>query len=196
MKNAKGYTLIELMVLVAVISVVLAIGAPRLSIFFDGNRMVSNTNALVSALQIARSEAIKRGNRVTICKSANADAGAPSCTTTGAWDQGWIVYSEEDGVVGQYNSSSDGAVLRRQPGVEGSKTTVTTPDNVIANYVSFTSRGVPKTGNGGAQSGLFRICDDRGLKNAAGAVIARGVVLSASGRVRLSKNETVIGSCP
>ena len=196
MKHAQGYTLIELMVLVAVIAIVLAVGAPRLSVFFDGNRMVSNTNALVSAIQIARSEAIKRGNRVTLCKSANADAATPSCTTAGDWDQGWVVYSEEDNNIGQYNSSSDGDVLRRQVGVEGASTTITTPDASIANYVSFTSRGVPKTASGAAQSGLFRICDDRGLTNAAGAVIARGVVLSASGRVRLSKNQNVIGACP
>jgi len=55
---------------------------------------------------------------------------------------------------------------------------------------------VPKTANGAAQSGLFRVCDDRGLTNAAGGVVARGVVLSASGRVRLSKDAGVIGACP
>jgi type IV fimbrial biogenesis protein FimT len=196
MKTQQGYTLIELMVLVAVMSIVLAVGVPQLSTFFDGNRMVSNTNALVSAIQITRSEAIKRGNRVTLCKSSNADAGTPACTTGGDWDQGWFVFSDSPSSIGVYNSATEGVPLRRFVGAEGSNTTITTSDNIIANYISFTSRGVPKTANGGAQSGTFQVCDDRGLTNAAGNVIARGIVLSASGRVRLSKDSATIGSCP
>ncbi len=196
MKNANGYTLTELMIVVAVLSVVLAIGLPRLNVFFDGNRMVSNTNALVSAINIARSEAIKSGGRVTLCKSSTADANVPTCTTNGGWEQGWFVFQDTDATVGQYNSSSDGIVLRRQPGVEGRATTIRTSDTDIQNYISFTSRGIPKAANGAAQSGMYRICDDRGLTNAAGVTIARAAILSASGKVRLTKDDTVIGSCP
>lgn len=196
MKTQQGFTLIELMVLVAVMSIVLAVGVPQLSTFFDGNRMVSNTNALVSAIQIARSEAIKRGNRVTICKSSNADAGTPACTTAGTWEQGWIVFSDSPASAGVYNPATEGLPLRRQVGLDGTKTTITTPDNAIADYISFTSRGVPKLAGGASQSGTFRICDDRGLTNVKGNVIARGVVLSASGRVRLSKDAATIGACP
>lgn len=196
MKNLQGYTLIELMIVVAVLSLLLAIGLPRLNVFFSGNRMVTNTNALVSAISIARSEAIKSGNRVTVCKSGNADAGTPACATAGGWEQGWIVFQDTDNTVGQYNASSDGRILRRQPGLDGNKTTIRTADTDIQNYISFTSRGVPKAANGAAQSGMFRICDDRGLSNAAGNTIARGAILSAAGKVRLTKDATIIGGCP
>ena len=196
MKNAKGYTLLELLVIVIVIGIVMAVGVPQISTFFEGNRMVSNTNALVAALNIARSEAIKRGNRVTVCKSSNADAGTPSCDNGADWEDGWIVFEDTDGNIGDYNSGSDGALLYRQAGVEGDQTTVRTNDADIMNYVSFTSRGTPQTANGRAQSGMFRICDDRGLTNAAGNVVARGVVLSAAGKVRLTKDGAVIGGCP
>jgi type IV fimbrial biogenesis protein FimT len=192
MKNSYGFSIIELMVTLALAAVLLAVGVPKLSTFFEGNRMVTNVNALVSAIQIARSEAIKRGNRVTVCKSANADAGAPKCTTAGDWEQGWIVF-EDVGGNADYNAGD--TILRRQAGVEGKDTTITVSDNLIKDYVMFTSRGVPKTVSGAAQSGMFRICDARGVTSTSGAVVARGVVLNAAGRVRLSRDAATIGGC-
>lgn len=203
MKNTHGYTMIELMVVVAVISLTLTFGLPQLNAWFGGSRIVANVNALVAGINISRSEAIKRSDRVTICKSANADAGTPSCTTSGDWEQGWIVFVDSDSTIGQYNSASDGQLLLRQDGLEGSGTTVRTSDNLIANYISFTSRGVPKAAGGGAQSGLFRICDssrresnDGGLTHAgSGATLGRGIRLFASGKVELFKEKTLIGTC-
>ena len=194
MKKLRGYTIIELLVTLALASFILVAGIPRLSVFFDGNRMVSNTNNFVSAIQVSRSEAIKRGQRVTMCKSANADAGTPACTTSGNWEQGWIVF--EDVAGDAIFSAANDTLLRRQPGVDGADTTIRTGSASAPHYISFTSRGVPKTTTGGAQSGTYRVCDDRGLTNVSGNVVARGVVLNAAGRVRLSKAATVIGTCP
>lgn len=194
MNKIQGYSIIELLTTLVIASLLLAVGVPRLSVFFEGNRMVSNTNNLVSAIQVARSEAIKRGQRVTVCESSNADAGNPTCTASGKWEDGWVVFADS-APVGVYNNGTD-TVLRRQPAADGKDTTIRTSSTTAANYISFTSRGVPKNSTGGAQSGTFRICDDRGLKNASNNVVARGVVLNAAGRVRLSKDASVIGSCP
>lgn len=195
MNKIHGYSIIELLSTLLLASILIAVGAPRLSTFFDGNRMVSNTNNLVSAIQIARNEAIKRGARVTVCKSANADAVAPTCTIAGDWDQGWIVFVDI-GANAQFDGAND-TILRRQPGVDGATTTITTGGSpLIDDYIQFTSRGVPRTTTGGAQSGTFRVCDDRGLLNVSGNVVARGIVLNAAGRVRLSKDAAVIGGCP
>lgn len=191
-----GYTLIELMSVVAMLAILLTVGVPQLNVYFQGNRMVSNTNDLVSALQIARSEAIKQGARATVCKSSNANATPPSCNTGASWKDGWIVFIDSDGIVGNYSAANDGALLRVYNGVSGKDVTVTPQDVSIADFVSFTSRGVPKTSAGASQSGVFSICDDRGLKNSAGNVIARGVELSASGRVRSTNVATKIVSCP
>lgn len=194
MKNNRGFTIIELLVTLVLASVMLAYGLPKYTTFSDGNRIVSNTNYLVSAIQISRSEAVKRGQRVTMCKSANADAGNPKCTTSGDWEQGWLVFVDAAGDA-DYSSAND-TILRRQAGVDGPQTTITTTSSTIADYITFTSRGIPKTTTGGAQSGVLRICDARGVTNASGNVVARGVVLNAAGRVRLSKDATVIGGCP
>lgn len=199
MKKHSGYSLIELMVALAVLAIIISVGLPKMSVFFKGNRMVANANDLLSGLHVARSEAVKRGQRVSICKSTNAGDAAPTCAGTAEnWDKGWFVFVEgqdEGNVYGTY-SSTDGAILKINTGVEGKNVTITADSTDIADYVSFTSRGVPKHSNGSIQSGVFRVCDDRGLKNAAGGVVARGVVLTAPGRVRVTKDETKIGSCP
>lgn len=196
--------MIELMVMLAVLAVVMSVGVPQLNIFFKGSRMVSNTNDLIGGFHLARSSAIKRSNRVTICKSSNAGSGSPTCSTTANWEDGWFVFEEgpDDGVaanaIGLYNSN-DGDVLRVNIGAEGTDTTIRprSTDTGIANFVSFSSRGLPTQSNGVSVSGVFMVCDDRGLKNASGNVVANGVVLQVSGRVSASKTESKIGtSCP
>lgn len=167
--------MIELMVALAVLAIILSVGLPQMSVFFKGGRMVTIPNDLLAGLHIARSEAIKRNGRVTMCKSADAGvtATAPVCATGNAagWDDGWFVYVE-----------SSGAVLRVNTGVEN-KATITA-DAAIADSVTFTSRGTP------GQSGVFTICDDRGDSN------KRGVVQSASGRVQVTRVASQIGACP
>jgi len=193
MKNTFGYTLIELMSMLAVISILVTVGLPMMNVFFESNRMISNTNDLVAGLNIARSEAIKQQIRVTLCQSDNQLA----CTATGRWEDGWIVFQDPNG-----NATVDGGerILRLSAAVSGNQTTIRSNDvtNLIANSVSFTSRGLPKALNGGVQSGTFRICDRRGLKvNADGATtVARGVNLSPSGKVRSTNQLAEIASCP
>ncbi|MDT8451245.1 MAG: GspH/FimT family pseudopilin [Gammaproteobacteria bacterium] len=192
MKKYTGYSLIELMVALAVLAIIISVGLPQMSVFFKGGRMVTIPNELLAGLHIARSEAIKRNSRVTICKSTNADAVSPVCATGAEnWDSGWFVFVEGQGVgeVGEY-TSVDGAILKVNTGVENNKATIIADSTAIADYVTFTSRGTPKLANGASQSGLFRVCDDRGISS------ARGVVLNASGRVRVTQDADKIGACP
>ena len=202
MKKYSGYSLVELMVALVVLGILMSVGVPQMGVFFKGNRMVANANDLLAGLYFARSEAIKRNGRVSICRSENAGAASPVCSTgaTG-WEKGWFVFVEGDdagNAVGTY-TTSDVAVLRVNTGAEGEsdgQVTITASDAGIDKFVSFTSRGVPKLSNGATQSGVFRVCDPRGLTNTAGGVVARGVVLNAAGRVRTTKDATKIGTCP
>lgn len=201
MKKITGYTLIELMATLAVVAIMLSVGVPQLKVFFQGNRMVANTNDLITALHLARSEAIKRGVRVSVCKSSTVETAAPVCDITAGWEDGWLVYAEDvtgaaRGAVGAYEPASGDVLIRSHAAAEGSETTITPQDASISDYVSFTSRGLPKLGTGGAQSGVFSICDVRGLKNADSNVIARGVELNAAGRVRSTNDAIKIVSCP
>jgi type IV fimbrial biogenesis protein FimT len=194
MKKYSGYTLIELMAILAVIAIVLATGLPLMSVFFQGNRMVSNTNEIVAGLHIARSEAIKQQMRVTMCQSDDQ----ATCTRTGRWEDGFIVFQDPDG---NATVTAGKRILRVNSGASGKQVTIRSNDasaNNIQNAVTFTSRGLPKLLNGTSTSGTFRICDSRGKQiNSDGqTTVARGVVLSISGRVRTTKAAAKIASCP
>lgn len=86
LRRQTGLTLIELMVTLAVVAVTLSIGVPSFQGMASSNRMSSAANSLIGALNVARSEAIKRGARVNL-------------VATGAdWTKGWSV---------QVNSNSE-----------------------------------------------------------------------------------------
>lgn len=87
MNQQAGFTLIELVVVIVISAILMAVGVPSFQTITTNNRIAADTNQLVSSLTLARSEAIKRGAEVSVCMSADGQA----CTTTGAWDQGWIV---------------------------------------------------------------------------------------------------------
>ena len=190
MKKYSGFTLIELMVTIAVAGVLIAVGLPQMSIFFKGSNMVAVPIDFRQDILFARSKAITLGNRVSICKSANAGAATPACAVDATgWENGWFVFVEGQNVgneIGVY-TADDGAVLRVNDGVKGSAVTIMAADAGIDDFIAFTSRGVPKLTNGSTQSGLFRVCE---------GTSKRGVVLSAAGTVRVTKNAAKIGTCP
>lgn len=94
MKSQRGFTLIELMVTIAVLAVVLGIAIPSFSNIVSSNRVDGGAQELYGALQLARSEAVKRRASVSICRS-NADF--DDCADGTDWSAGWLmVTSAED----------------------------------------------------------------------------------------------------
>jgi len=193
MKKNTGYTLIELMTMLAVAAVLLTVGMPQLKVFFQGNRMVSNTNDLVTALNLTRAEAIRRGSRATVCKSKSGTA----CDGT-TWADGWIVFAKDPSALPATACTfgTTDVLVRAHPAVDGNGVSITPQDTSLNSCVSFTSRGVPKDPSGNSQTGVFSICDARGLTNSAGNVMARGVEVNAAGNVRTTHDAAKIVSCP
>ena len=74
----RGFTLVELLIVLAVGSILLAIAIPGYAFLVNASRLATVTNDLVTVLHLARSEAIKRGVRVTVCKTGNAGAATPA----------------------------------------------------------------------------------------------------------------------
>jgi len=90
----RGFNLIEVMVTLLVVSVVVTLGAPSLADFINEMRLSAATNDVLSFFNYARSEAAKRGSRVTVCLSSDLS----TCDTTGVdWAQGALAFVDSDG---------------------------------------------------------------------------------------------------
>jgi len=191
-KKTQAFTLIELMIVVALIGVVTAYGLPHLRSFPTNTGLTTNTNDLVAALQYARSTAINDQGRVVVCASSDSMSATPSCGGPGTpWHSGWIIFRDIDN---NASISAGDTVLKVQPAVALKGITITpsplnlTPTN-IDDYVSFgPPAGEPVLTNGLNQSGLFKICYERDLSR------VRGVELNFSGRI--SSTREVNPGCP
>lgn len=104
MNRTSGFTLIELIVVVALVAILTVIATPPLQSMVRNNRAAAQANQLVSALHIARSEAITRGASISLC--ARADSGSGCSSGRADWTQGWLVFSDFAGT-GSYSSPQD-----------------------------------------------------------------------------------------
>lgn len=90
MKRFRGFTLIELMITLVLAAIILSLGIPSFRNVIQNNRAATQSNELVTALGLARSEAVKRGANVMLCPSTNQ----ASCTGGNNWANGWIALVE------------------------------------------------------------------------------------------------------
>lgn len=100
----RGISLVELMVTLAIVAVLAVIATPSYVGLTQRARLQAEANSLVNDLQFARSEAIKRGQPVSLCPSSNGTA--CNTTNTSNWEVGWIVFNDVNGS-GTTDSTND-----------------------------------------------------------------------------------------
>ena len=98
MESENGFTLVELLITIVVVSILLATAIPSFMQFVKNNRVTGQANTFVVSTHMARNEAVKRGSGTTLC-AANADMDA--CSGSNDWSTGWIVFSDlnRDGLI-------------------------------------------------------------------------------------------------
>src|ERR1700678_3073511 len=90
--RAHGFTLVEVVITMAVAAILLSIAVPSFRYVTNSNRIAGESNGLVGDLQFARAEAIKEGRTVTVCVLGTLTSCAGGGVTT--WQNGWIVFSD------------------------------------------------------------------------------------------------------
>jgi type IV fimbrial biogenesis protein FimT len=169
MKREHGFTLLEIIVTLAIIAVVMAVAIPGMGTFIKNERLTTQINSLVGHLAYARSEAVLRTQQVAVCVSDDTT----SCSGGTTWGDGWIVYVDADG-----NSNLNGGelILRVQQTLEGDNTLTPT---TIGTQVIYDFRGFLST-----PVGSLLLCDDRS------GPYGKTLSISTTGRVRASRGAT------
>lgn len=89
-----GLSLIELLLVVAIVAVLTAVAAPNLQGTVQDTRLVSAAGAVLNGIQLARAEALMRNGAVSLCPSDVARSGVPRCT--GSYTDGWMIFANAD----------------------------------------------------------------------------------------------------
>lgn len=113
-RSASGFTLLELMAAVTVFAILLGIGIPSLNRMMRANQLSAQVNELITALNMARSEATTRGIRVSLCP---ADLAQEACNDTADWTAGWILFTDDLGAAAGTVEEGD-EILQAWPATE------------------------------------------------------------------------------
>jgi type IV fimbrial biogenesis protein FimT len=195
----RGFTLMELMVVLAIVGVIMGLAVPNFGVYIRNSRLTGAANDLLGSIVLARTEAIKRQTPVAVCATDDANDPTPACN--GGPFTAWVVWVDADNDWVPDNNASEPVIDRHQD-LDGSLTVQSDNDGRIK-YL-FTGFAAPISG-GVTPTENVAICDDRGTApTIAGVSAARALRIGATGRPRVTKDQaevdttlTAIGeTCP
>jgi type IV fimbrial biogenesis protein FimT len=163
-KSAKGFTLHELMIGMAILVLTTSLGLPTLYNFINDYRLTAAANDLLLAALFARSEAIKRNAPVFLV------------ARSGSWSKGWEVYPDYN-----YSSTRDEAENVLLEGKEQPELTIR-GNQPVAAYIRFSPSGRAKLPGGAFQAGTITLCHPESSS------LQRELVLNSRGRLKLQKS--------
>jgi type IV fimbrial biogenesis protein FimT len=170
-----GISAVELLVVLAITGMLSVLAVPDLSRFLDRHRASVEINEFVCDINFARSAAVSRGARVTMCKSV--DGWNCAQEPNQSWDMGWIVFEESVEANGAVDEGEE--IIRactRKRSAESLK-----GNSPIRDYISFTPSGAPRKFDGGLQIGTITMKRKDGMEI--------DLVINSMGRLRIDRKE-------
>lgn len=165
--SQSGFTVSELMMALALGTILTSMAVPAFNTMIDGNRLISSVYQLVRHLNYARSTAITKAREINICKSQDG----MDCDNEVEWEEGWIVYEDTSS---NHVRDPGEPLLLAQKGLNGMLTIDYNGGLGIDNYVVFKPTGITSF------NGTFTFCsgnDD----------IAPRAIIIKRGRARISR---------
>ena len=170
-QSQAGFTLIELIVALCIVAILMGVGIPSFTSAVKNSRQSSTYQSLVGALFLARSEAVKRSDNISVCARQSSTV----CGGVTDWNKGWIVFSELSGPGTELGRIDPGEtvlalfdeVKQNDIGVRGTPSGQANASN--QHYVQYGPLGASNwTG------GTITVCDDRGEEES----LAMNIVLT------------------
>jgi type IV fimbrial biogenesis protein FimT len=165
-----GFTLFELLVTLAIASILLSVGVPSFREAVADSRMVQDSNVFVASINLARSSAVRYQRSSTICPSDDFRAAVPTCSDSTDWSRGWIVWVDKD----RDNSTDAGEILAVQEPLNASNSFVAS----IATQFSYNARGF-----GASPADDLALCDNRSGE------MGRSIRVNNAGRAAVTRQE-------
>ena len=168
--KTRGFTLIEALIVISIAMIILTSAIPAFSQIISKNRQSALLYNLFSHHQLARSEAIKTNQRITLCKSSNQT----QCTSGSQWHDGWIVFVDNN-----HNKIINGneRVIHIQQALDKSLT-LKYRGFGSQNYISYFSSGWSTS------NGTFTLCSQ------ANDTTAESIIISRTGRARIDNKSS------
>lgn len=168
----RGFSIVELMMTLAVAGVLIATAAPSFVNTIRENRLTSQTNEVLGALALARSEGAKRSSvTITLCPSSDGT----TCADTTSWENGWIIMVDAD--ADRVLDAADGDMVVKYFQPLSGDNTLRTSGFTSAKFLQISNLGAPTS------AGSFVLCDARGNTS------AKAVVMLISGQTRVAVDE-------
>ena len=167
MHGARGVTLIELITTISIMAIVTAIAAPTFSDLQRNAQRTTAVNSFFHGLFLARSESIKSGQVVTICKSIDGS----NCNSTAAWHDGWMIFVNTDRDDLPERDEGE-AILHVGSRWDGG--------TITSNRAAYSFRPFRQA----VVNGTIIFCDPRGSAH------ARAIIISHTGRPRVAQRDS------